>query len=430
MKSAQLRATYLLALFIVCSSSANAAGGDLLWQDRVDGGGKASDSAEAVAVFGGMVFAAGFLEKLGISSFAVRAYDSTTGALVWAERPAGEPGQDVANDVDASEQGVVVCGTVSEGKFGVRFYGLTDGDLLWEDQSQFGSADACDLFGNIVYVAGNIRNSTTGPDFAVRAYDSATGIVLWEDQFDGGARVADLAHAISIASGRIYVVGGIQQTEGDDDIVVRSYDAGTGALIWHQVFAAPTGERDEAFAVTVGRNRVFVAGRASLVPGSLGSTWAVQAYSVDTGELLWADYHEKQEVNDIVEQDGRVIAVGAREDGPAVVRAYDARSGDILWRDLFGSTFSQATTVDTNGQLAYVGGHVRRTTAEPAAFTVRAVDLATGARVWQDWFRTSKTGGSANDLVVVSGRVYVVGQTEDGWTRVVKDFFVRVYDAL
>ena len=426
-------AIYLLALSIVHANGANAAGGDLLWQDAVDGGAKAGDMAHAVAVFGGMVFAAGELQKLGISSFAIRAYDSATGALVWTDRPAGEPGQDFANDVDASEQGVVVCGTVSEagaGKFGVRFYGLTDGHLIWEDQSQFGSADACDVLGTTVYVAGNIRNSTTGPDFTVRAYDSATGVLLWEDQFDGGAEVGDFAHAFSIASGRLYAVGRIQQTAGNDDIVIRSYDAHTGAVIWHQVFAGPAGESDEAFDVAVGRDRVFVAGRASFIPDSTGLlTWAVQAYSADTGKLLWADYHQKQEVDDIVVQDERVIAVGTRQGGPAVIRAYDARSGNILWRDSFGGTFSEAMAVDTNGQLAYLGGHVRRTTGELAIWTVRAVDLTTGARVWQDRFRTSKSGGRVNDLVVASGRVYAVGLTEDAVTRSVKDFFVRVYDA-
>ena len=431
-RTQQVAATCLFASSVAFSYGANAAGGDVLWHDMVDGGAKAGDIAHAVTVFGGMVFAAGELQKLGISSFAVRAYDSATGTLVWSDRPAGEPGQDLASDVDASEQGVVVCGTVSEagaGKFGVRFYGLTDGHLIWEDQSQFGSADACDVLGTTVYVAGNIRNSTTGPDFTVRAYDSATGVLLWEDQFDGGAEVGDFAHAFSIASGRLYAVGRMQQTASNDDIVIRSYDAHTGALIWHQVFAGPAGESDEAFDVAVGQNRVFVAGRASFVPDLSGVTWAVQAYSADTGKLLWADYHERQEVNDIVLQDERVIAVGTRQGGPAVVRGYDATSGNILWRNSFGGTFSEAMAVDTNGQLAYVGGHVRRTTAEVAIWTVRAVDLTTGASIWQDRFKTSKSGGRVRDLVVASGRVYAVGLTEDAVTRSVKDFFMRVYDA-
>jgi hypothetical protein len=60
---------------------------------------------------------------------------------------------------------------------------------------------------------------------------------------------------------------------------------------------------------------------------------------------------------------------------------------------------------------------------------VRAVDLTTGARVWQDRFKTAKVGGRVNDLVVVSGRVYAVGLTEDAVLRAAKDFFIRVYDA-
>jgi outer membrane protein assembly factor BamB len=418
---------YLLITSMVSSNVANAAGGDLLWRNIVDGGANAGDSAEAVAVFGGMVFATGALQKLGLSAFAIRAYDAETGALVWKDRPDGEPAEDIANDVDASEHGVAVCGRVDGGKFGVRFYNLTDGHLLWEDRSQSGSAAACETLGNTVYVVGLIRNSATGPDFAVRAYDAATGSLLWEDQFDGGAEVADQARAFAISSGHLYVVGGIQQTAGDDDMVIRRYDAETGALVWHQVFAGAAGERDEAFAVTIVQSRVFVAGRASLFTGSFGSTWAVQAYSADTGELLWADYREQQEVNAIVAQDERVIAVGARQSGQAVVRAYEPSSGNILWRNAFGSSFSSANAIDTDGQLAYVGGHVSRSVMQSGTLIVRAIDLTTGATVWQARFKSSSAGGSVNDLVVVSDRVYAVGLT--AVATLVKDFLVRVYDA-
>ncbi len=423
-------ATFLLALTIVCSNGANAASSDLLWQDVVDGGLDVSDTAEAVAVFGGTVYAAGFIETSGISSFAVRAYNAKTGDLLWADQPDGEPGQDIANDVHASANGVVVCGVTDEGKFGVRVHDVRDGHLLWEDRSQSGSAAACDADENIVFVVGSIRSSEDNPDFAVRAYDSATGVLLWEDQLDGGAEVADQAHALSISAGRLYVVGGIQQVAGDDDMVIRSYDAGTGALIWHQVFAGAAGERDEAFAVTVGPHRVFVSGVASLATGALGNTWAVQAYRADTGKLLWADYHEQQEVNDIIVQDKRVIAVGQRQAGPAVVRAYDVVSGDILWRNSFGSSFSAAMAIDTDGQLAYLGGYVRSSSVGAPAFTVRAVDLITGATVWQNRFKSSKAGGRVNDIVVDSNRVYAVGLTQDAVTTEVKDFLVRVYGEL
>lgn len=174
------------------------------------------------------------------------------------------------------------------------------------------------------------------------------------------------ARAFTITSGNLYVVGGIQQTSGDDDIVIRHYDA--------------AGERDEAFAVAVAQNRVFVAGRASLVTGFFGNTAAVQAYSADTGELFWADYRAKKVVNDIVAQDERVIVVGARQSGRTVVRANEASRGNILWRNAFGSGFSPANSIDMDGQLAYVGGHANRSVAEAGVLIVRAVDLTRGRR--------------------------------------------------
>ena len=422
-----LRAACVLAFSAVFWSSAHAAPGDLIWQDKVDGGLDVSDTANAVAVFGNMAFAAGMFQTgPGVSGLAVRAYDADSGELIWADQPAGGF-DDAAHDVHASAREVVVCGILDDTRFGVLAYDRKQGELLWEDRSQVGSAAACEARGKKVFVAGFTQKATTAFDFSVRVYESRTGVLLWEDQFDGGAAVFDQATALSIAAGGLYVVGGGQQVAGDDDMVVRRYDADTGALIWHQLFAGPVGERDEATSVAAGQNRVFVAGRTSHVPGAFGNEWSIHAYHAATGELLWTDNHQSEEVHAVTVRGKRVVGAGGRRDGPAIVRTYDARSGALLWSDTLGSNFSMALSVDTDGEHAYWSGQSRTSSGNPSAFTVRAVDLRTGVMVWQDLFAPPGGGGRANEIVSHSNRVFAVGH--DTVDTVSDDFLVRTYQA-
>ena len=421
-------AAYLIVSLAAFSNSA-VAGGDLVWHDAF-GSQALGDSARAVAISGNIVFAAGFIQTAapGVSPFAVRAYTVNTGELLWAaDQPSSDSSEDTAHDVVAANgEVVIVCGRLDD-RFGVVAYDRHDGDMLWEDRAGTGRARACSAHGRNVFVVGSSRNDVTGSDVLVRAYDARTGVLLWEDQVDGGAQVADAATDLSIADGRLFVVGGIQPTPGDDDMLIRRYDAETGALVWHQVFAGPVGERDEATAVAAKENRVFVAGRVSTVPESFGNEWAVHARDAATGELLWTDHREQEEVHAITVSAKHVLAAGGREDGTAVVRAYDGESGDRSWEDTVGSSASVALAVDTGGQRAYWGGQSRGSPDGATAFTVRAVDLKTGEKVWQDLFGSQSEGGRVNDLIVASNRVVAVGHTTVGFGTA--DFLVRVYKA-
>ena len=95
---------------------------------------------------------------------------------------------------------------------------------------------------------------------------------------------------------------------------------------------------------------MFVAGVAAHVPGV--SRWAVQAYRGSTGELVWSDYRDDEEVAAITARGDSVIAAG-QQDGRAVVRAYDAATGNLLWDDMLGQNSSVAAAVDTDHRFAY-----------------------------------------------------------------------------
>jgi outer membrane protein assembly factor BamB len=415
----------LLAMSTSGWSYSGGAPGDLLWEDTVAGSHGGGDTALAVSVFGAQVFAAGFIQSLGEGKFAVRAYDAQSGELIWADQPSSTGPEDQAADVHAFANEVAVCGVLDDGKFAVLAYDRHTGGLLWEDRSVGGKANACEGHGGKLFAVGTTLSSATGFDFSIRAYEARTGVLLWEDRFDGGAAVADVANALSVAGGQLYVVGRIQQTAGDDDLLIRRYDLNTGALIWQQVFAGPAGERDDGIAVAIGRHRVFVGGFAAHVPGV--SQWAVHAYRASTGELVWSDYRDGEQVAAITARGDGVIAAGQQGDR-AVVRAYDAATGILLWDDVLGQN-SIAAAVDTDHRFAYWGGQTETSTGGNPALIVRAVDLETGAIAWQDV--GPQAGGRVNDLAVTAQRVVAVGHTTVGpgvpQSGSVGDFLVRAY---
>ena len=95
----------LLGLMAESTGTAQAAGGDLLWEDQFDkaGGGEA---AAAIAVEKGRVFAAGADD----GDFLVRAYDAKTGALLWEDRFDKAGGSDEAKAIVVEKGRVFAAG--------------------------------------------------------------------------------------------------------------------------------------------------------------------------------------------------------------------------------------------------------------------------------------------------------------------------------
>src|SRR5262245_46774382 len=81
---------------------------------------------------------------------------------------------------------------------------------------------------------------------AVEARTNA-GQLLWQDVFDraGGQ---DVARAVAAGHGRVVVVGDTQNSAGNGDFLVRSYDASTGTLLWKDIVDVAGGD-DVATAV-------------------------------------------------------------------------------------------------------------------------------------------------------------------------------------
>ncbi len=209
--------------------------GALLWQDAFEGGG-GENGAMAVTVSDDGVFVAGYDETAaGDREFVVRGYDPASGAVLWTDRFDHGGYWDGAVAI-ADMDGMVFSAGVGadedeNANLIVRAYDATSGDLVWEDIRGDGSAaSTLDAFGGQVFVSG----VEAGPRFVVRAYDADTGDLQWSDAIekDGGF---NFDTAVDREAGMVTFSGFSQSFTPELDytwnVTVRSYNPLTGELI-------------------------------------------------------------------------------------------------------------------------------------------------------------------------------------------------------
>src|SRR5207249_2861231 len=133
------------------------------------------------------------------------------------------------------------------------------------------------------------------------------------------------------------------------------------------------------------------------------------------GDLLWQDQFDfaggQDFVNAVAAGQGRIVAVGSAQNGAGnsvIVRAYDAKSGTLLWKDrvdLAGGN-DRATAVVMNDRLVVVAGSGVDATGN-AQRIIRAYVPKSGALAWED--RSPAVDVSGLDMegahIVVTGTV-------------------------
>jgi outer membrane protein assembly factor BamB len=149
----------------------DAATGAKLWHSRFDGPGNGTDVAYALETSpdGSAVFVTGVSDLFGPSDFATIAYDTATGAELWASRYDGPAnGSDFASDLGASPDG------------------------------------------SAVFVTGSSDVDADSTDYATIAYDMETGAKMWR-RLDGRQKY-DGASALGVSpdGSTVYVTGRLQ----------------------------------------------------------------------------------------------------------------------------------------------------------------------------------------------------------------------------
>lgn len=194
------------------------------------------------------VLAAGFgFQAAGSSMITIRTYDAPTGAILSED----------SFDVNVKEEGAAVhdenkgrifaggIGTDSAGKstFMLRVYDAETGRFLWEGQLNLlkvGEGRTTGVCATIIPSrpsASQVSASNPKPLqtlFSVRAVNPATGGLVWQDQFAPGVRKRARLEGVSLGGPFVRLVS--DPIGHIFDLVVRTYDPTSGALLWEDSF--------------------------------------------------------------------------------------------------------------------------------------------------------------------------------------------------
>ncbi len=426
--------------------------GALLWQNRLDVA-NGFDQANSTATAKRLVFVAGSVTKAANNSdWLVRALDTRTGAVRWQDQLDLTGRNDSAQAVVTDRGLVFASGYVTTARgdrdLMVRAYEQQSGRLRWESQfDRAGKRDEPDSHNLVVkdgrlLVGGRTAQANGTADWFVRAYDTQTGILLWQDVLDGG----NFDHNVSLAidGGRVYAAGVTTDASIVRHFTVRTYDAGTGAVLWqHRV---PVGNQGFFFVTDVAW-QVAVRGRRVVAVGSVGDgsdniRFVVRTYQAETGVLLWSDSLDSGGGSDVafgvaISDHGVFVAgSGGSECSSFVasncnwlVRAYDLESGRLRWKKEFDRSGGddQPTAIIATSDRVVVAG-IGETGFDQGSYDwiLRAYSAQTGDLVWEDIIKVVQGEGHPLSLSAHGGRLFVGGWVFDAVGS--GDALVRAHD--
>lgn len=210
------------------------------------------------------------------------------------------------------------------------------------------------------------------------------------------------------AEGEAIVAAGFGvQADGIASFLIRTYDAKTGDLLWQDQFPLAVIEEDEASANDPDGGRVF-AGGIGVSTGSIAH-FPIRAYDLKTGAFLWEGQLKLVKRSggtaSVVTTRGRQGSVAERTQDQSVpsasthflLRAYDNRTGALLWQDQFNPIENMGEAGDdANLSRAFPIGWAKRLGGQ-LDFLVRTFDPTTGQLLWQDRFTPLGRGDEASD---------------------------------
>jgi outer membrane protein assembly factor BamB len=280
----------------------------------------------------------------------------------------------------------------------------------------------------------------------VSAYDTKSGKLIWRDIL-GDASTDYYPFQIAIRGGKAYVAGiaGATCATIDSttcDMYTRVYDVASGTIL-SSLRDDVTGSDDEALSVAVEDRLMILGGYIGTGPQDTIAP-AVRAYDAKSGALVWADVMPDTSqagfVFKVVTHDNQVVAA-AEASNNWLIRCYDARTGDIRWSQTYSLIDPLAPDViDGPVQLAVAEGIVLAAgfgAIEPFEdetyphqfryWVVRAYDADTGRLLWSDHTGTPTGAAEANGgALIVDGHAYALGYVTD--VQGVQHTLVRAYE--
>jgi len=403
--------------------SADAFGQNLLWEvvEDLSGG---TDLARAITLSKKSVVVIGNASNSAdqANDFVIQSLRRANGAVRWTDRVPEVPGVLTALQITSAQGRVFASGYAPGAVPGstdivIRGYDALTGTLLWnriwdtgrDDQPQAIVAGTAAVV--VVGYGGNspARNAV---NFIVRAYDPVSGRVLWDDRLER-PDLESAAWTVAITKNRVFVAGTTMMST-TSNLLVRAYNASSGALVWEMT-------RPSTSPVTIKAvgGRVFLAGSSS-------DHNYVGAFDAKSGVMLWEDAALDRGIFLDLAVDSNRVAVAGASNSALLVRAYDVGSGVMEWeaQTAVAPGFREfGATIVMNERAVYVGGTSGRDFVY-SEMLVRSYDSATGTLLWDDRSHRSGSSATAVDMALGKNRLFVAGQA----SGVGIDFVMRAYD--
>jgi PQQ-like domain len=274
----------------------DASTGAELWSSRYNGKGSGDDNPHGLEVKpdGQLVYVTGESWGITYNDYATVAYDTSSGAQVWAvgyNNPAkrGDTAYALAMSPDGTRLFVTGCEGVAdycvEADVVSIAYDAATGDQLWLARFDgpghgvdTGLAIGTSPDGDDVYVAATSRGvGGVSNDYAVLKYLAATGTLLWRGVFNGGGNANDEVADLGVAPDGLTVF--VTRQSGDSqDYGTVAFSTETGRRVWSELYDGPGHLSDVPNAVAVGPDgrAIYVTGTS--VGADLGYDLATVAY--------------------------------------------------------------------------------------------------------------------------------------------------------
>ena len=392
-------------------SPGQGASGDLLWEQRASG----SVSCPEPVALGNRVFTytTNGTEK-GRPYPVLRAYDLNTGERDWEvrDRLGYHSFKYRGNGVAAARGRVftVAARWTSRDAVSVTARDAASGALIWrrdlvDSRLQY-RVYVVDAGDEGVFLLG-MREPNSDPavdpvwtEMMLLALEPRSGATLWEDYFNLGGG-PDQGYEIAVGRGRVAVTvtdwrRGLPTGLTMPNMVVRTYEAATGALLWQDSEPRTWPDR-----LVIDRNRVFT------LSDTTGKRMLI-AHDLDTGERLWMR-RTRRIHGDFLGATRRMVvvygypALGDFDD--TRIQVYKGETGELIrqWKD--GSSAEQMIT--DRGRLFTVGVP----SLNSNGLVVNAYRLRSGRSRWS-WRRDEPETEEQGCSVVVHRGVLVTTSTE------------------
>lgn len=253
------------------------ANGDEIWSQEFDGAGNGLDQASKLVIdSNGDVLVTGYTYTGSGADYDIVTikYNGATGAILWSQIFPGTANFDIGRYVSVdSFDNVIITGQLEPGLGNNEMITIkynSSGVFQWSNTYSNGASSFDAGFVNVVdgaddiYMIGYSEGGADETDFLIRKYNSA-GAIQWTRRYDNNGGPEEPTSAVfDFENNSLTVIGStFTNVSNKVDFWILNLNAGTGNLIWDDIYNGTDSDDDIANAVTTdGLGNTYVTGRS------------------------------------------------------------------------------------------------------------------------------------------------------------------------